>query len=121
MIRPVDKKPQIDPFGDMPSPSRDFIFHELYDENGIYGFAAMDFRFRPFCYLHLEINRWNHRVFKEMKKDWIFAKNIIRSLDCDTVVLTKAGTLAKQKSYKKLIESFGFPEPIECTISSREV
>jgi hypothetical protein len=121
MLRRKEQKPQIDPFGDMPPPSEDFLFFELYDEKGVYGLSALDFRFKHFCYLHLEVTRWNHTVFKELKRDWVFAKNIIRSFGCSMVVLTKAGNLANQKSYKKLIKSFGFPEPTECTISSQEI
>lgn len=121
MLKKLEHKPSIEPFDEMPEPSNDFIFLELYDHDGPYGWAVLDLRFKPFCYLHLEIERWNHRILKLLKKDWIFGKNIIRSFDCDMVVLTKAGNLSNQGSYKKLIELFGFPKPLECTISSQEI
>ncbi len=105
----------------MPDSSKDFRYFELYHRGGIYGWAAFDLRWPPYCLLHLEIKRWSHNIFKELKKDWIFAQNIIRSLGCDIVTLIKEGDLREQTSYLKLVKAFGFPEPTQFTQTSKEI
>lgn len=99
-----------------------FRYFELLNSDGIYGYGSLDFRFKPYCSLHLEIVRWTPRIFKELtEKDWNFAKNIIRALECHTVVLTKKGLIDEQGSYMKLIKKCGFPEPVQFTQSMQEI
>jgi len=99
-----------------------FRYFKLLYEDEIYGYAMLDFRFKPYCGLHLEIIKWGPQIFKELsRKDWNFAKNIIRSLGCDKVVLTKAGRLGGQTSYMKLIKACGFPKPVVFTQSIQEI
>ena len=122
MIRKLDEKPRVYHGNEMPEAGVVFLYFELYSElPGVYGWAALDVRFRPFCLLHLEISKWGVKIFRSLQADWIFAKRIIKSLDCNVVVLTKLGNLSNQASYIKLIEKFGFDEPIEFTRSIQEI
>ncbi|NIS53485.1 MAG: hypothetical protein GWN94_20695 [Phycisphaerae bacterium] len=119
MIRPVAQKPGC--FGELPG-GDGFKFYELLYNGEVYGYGALDFRFKPYCLLHLEISKWTPSIYKEIKgRDWNFAKNIIRALDCYMVVLTKKGNLQNQASYTKLIKTCGFPEPVEFTQSTQEI
>lgn len=100
----------------------EFRYFKLLYEDEVYGYAVLDFRFKPYCALHLEICKWGHGIFKELtRKDWNFAKNIIRSQDCHTVVLTKKGLIEDQSKYMKLIRACGFPEPVQFTQSQQEI
>jgi hypothetical protein len=124
MIRVLKYRPLIYESQGLPEPSDDFRYFALYREKEyrVFGYAALDVRFKPFCLLHLEIvTAWNHRIFKELENDWEFAKKVICSLGCNTVVLTKAGNLDNQASYKKLIDRFGFSDPVEFTQSTQEI
>lgn len=121
MIALISKQPEVYQGKAMPEASSRFRYFRLTQDGKLYGFAALDIRFPPYALLHLEVERWGRAVLKEMEKDWVFAKNIIRSLDCNVVVLTKAGNLATQGSYKKLIDKFGFDKPVEFTQSSQEI
>lgn len=106
----------------MPAPSEAYRYFELYYENEVYGFAALDLRFPPFCLLHLEVMLWNHLIYAEiLNNDWPFAKKFIKSLGFNVIALTKKGTLADQASYVKLIKKCGFPTPVEFTQSSKEI
>lgn len=119
MIRPVEKKPEC--FEDIPD-IEGFKFYELLYGEEVYGYGALDFRFKPYCLLHLELLKFNRSTSKELvDRDWNFAKNIIRALDCHMVVLTKKGGLRDQASYIKLIKACGFDEPVEFTQSTQEI
>lgn len=99
-------------------------YYKLTYKGEVYGWGCLDFRFKPWCMLHLEIDKekWSKGTYKELvKKDWIFAKNIIRALGCERVTLTKRGVPEDQKSYAKLIKKCGFPEPVTFTQSIQEI
>lgn len=119
MVRYTSIKP--DCFSELPG-GPDFRYFDLYYDGRVYGHACLDFRFKPYCALHLEVLKWNHLIFKELtQKDWNFAKNIIRSLDCDQVVLTKKGIIDEQGSYMKLIKACGFSQPVQFTQAQQEI
>jgi len=95
-------------------------FFEMYDNKGVYGYAAMYFEFRPNCSFHLEVTRFSHRIFKMLKNvDWPVALDIMRTMNVKRIVATRPGTKEDlaHRTYNKLLGLFGFAEPQNYTLS----
>ena len=116
MIRELTHKPEI--FEHL---HNDHFFYQLYDECGVYGYAALDFTYLPDCVLHLEVTRFNGGVFVNMTdSDWSEAKVIMRRFGANRVVVNHASD-HKDRLWSKFVRKFGFSEPVKYITAYQEI
>ena len=88
----------------------DFIFIRGYDNDGTYGYMALDFRAPKMCIVHLEMTRFTAGVLKSLKGDWA---NIVARLKKDGIkhlATQRLGVLADYGPWLKFIRHFGFTD-----------
>lgn len=116
MIRDLDNKPEIfSHLGDH------HLFYELYDEKGIYGYGAFDIRYLPDLVFHLEITRFNHFVYTNLKDyDWDEAKMLMKKLGATRVIVNHVSD-AKDSLFSKFVTNFGFSKPVKYITAYQEL
>ena len=96
------------------------VFYLLNDENGTYGYGALDFTYYPFCILHLEVTRFDHFVFQNLRDDWEKTKDIVRSYGGTRVIVNHPSD-DKNKLWSKFVMKFGFKKPVKYLTSYQEI
>jgi hypothetical protein len=116
MVRILKEKPEI-----YSVLHNDHLFYELYDENGVYGYAALDFCWLPNCYLHLEISRFSPGIYENLvEDDWPEAQRIMVKHGASRVIVNHRSN-DKDALFSKFVQKFGFSEPIKYITSYQEI
>ena len=103
MIRQIENKPEI-----LEYVKDDFVYFELLDEKGLYGYMALR-RLEDRADIHMEIIRWSHNVLKHMKTSWLPEfKRMCRINGVKEVVGRQGG---QDKKFGKFAQYLGFCKP----------
>lgn len=94
------------------------IFFEGYDDNGTYGYTAIEFIIDN-ASMHLEVVRWSHGILKKMIEDWKTIKMLCEFHNCKRILASQPDTTDTR--WPKLIKHFGFPQPKAVLVSRQEV
>jgi len=114
MIRNVEKTPVF-------SKEHGSIFFEGFDEDGIYGYLAVDLRMPENAIVHLQVFRWSKTILKHLLSDWNIIKDALKRLNVKTVGVTKIGFSDENKKFIKFVKYFGFKNVIEHITITQEL
>lgn len=111
MIIPVREAPEC-----LKHQSKDHVFFELYDDL-LYGYASIRRR-GVYADAHVEVERFSHNIAKQMKKDMVEFKGLLRSIGIKKLIAQKN---AGDTVWPKFIKLLGFSEPEQIQISYMDI
>ena len=101
MIKPC-KKPDV-----YEGLTADLLYLELTDDKGVYAYMAFDFNVTDIAVLHIEMNRFSHKVLRQMLKDWEDIKDLLKRYYIRQMVVT---VVEADEKWAKFVSIFGFKD-----------
>lgn len=90
-----------------------------FNDDGPYGYMAIDMDGRGMAAIHVYPIRWGREVLKDTLRDWKYIKRFLKANKCHRIVASNPDI--KDKRWPKFIKYFGFPEPQLVWMSVQEV
>jgi hypothetical protein len=115
MVSILAEKPNI-----INDPQDGDVYYMMFDDDGPYAYATLNYTYPPTAILHLEVKRFSHNLLKSaIKEDFPCLINKCKDKGCYMIHIQKEGSFESNATWMKFIRHFGFDNFVQFTASAQ--